>query len=719
MRVSLRMRLGLAAVLVSMAGAVSLGAAAQAGASDRVAGPLSPTAGAYFGASSENHGADLNDAQWQTYVQAREAKIGRHWDVINYFPGWTPPLGGTRVKWMLSQGIIPMISWDSPTTVTDQQITDGAQDAVITAQALSLKSLNAPVFLRFDWEFNGSWFAWDGSHNNDPGTMDGPAKYVAMWRHVHDIFSAVGATNVVWVWTALAVDDPVVDWNHWTNYYPGDDYVDWASVDSYNWADKPGGYPTWTEFAPKLAAFYGDFAGRKPIVVAETAAGEDKGHDKGQWITNMRNALEVQYPDVQAVDWFDINQQNDWRFDTSASSLAAYKAMGADPYFKQPHNLPVMTPTAAAPTTIAAPATTAAATTTDPAPAPSVVVTRDPVAPSGAPTTEPASPLPSAPAPSISPTDTSTASPTTDPVPTNAPPSSPATTDPATPSPTPTTAVPTPTPTPAPTLSTTPPPTTTPSASPTSTTTTAAPTATSKAPTATPTPTATATPTAGGTLSISSSATRGSPKGLSGATVGSSAYVFATFGGAPTKVTFFVDNVLRTGTPYSTDTAAPYDLAGGSSTKANPFNGTALLVGQHTMTALAAYANGTSTAAYAVFTVGAGPSPSLIDAEVSVNANRSSPIAFSGATLKGSVYPFVKISGTVTSVAFYVDDPSAKKAALTTETKAPYDLVAGGTTAAAKPYNTATLSKGEHSLTIVAKVTGVGTINRTALFVVQ
>ena len=42
---------------------------------------------------------------------------------------------------------------------------------------------------------NGNWFAWmEGVNGNQPG------EYVAAWRHVHDIFTAVGATNVSWVW---------------------------------------------------------------------------------------------------------------------------------------------------------------------------------------------------------------------------------------------------------------------------------------------------------------------------------------------------------------------------------------------------------------------------------------------------------------------------------------------------------------------------------------
>ena len=168
-----------------------------------------------------------------------------------------------------------------------------------------------------------------------------------------------------------------------------------------------------------------------------------------------------------------------------------------------------------------------------------------------------------------------------------------------------------------------------------------------------------------------------------------------------------MDNVPATGTPYSTDSVAPYDLVAGSTVStAKPYNATTLSVGQHTITAVGSYASGTSSIS-AVFTVGNGPSASLITGSASSHADRSSSVLLPGATLTGNIYVFASVSGTATSVAFYLDDPSMKKAAANVDTTSPYDLVAGGTTTAAKPYNMATLSKGQHSLTIVAKVTNV------------
>ena len=71
----------------------------------------------------------------------------------------------------------------------------GTHDAYIREFAEDARDWGHPFFLRFNWEMNGNWFPWsEGVNGNQPG------EYVAAWRHVHDIFTEVGATNATWVW---------------------------------------------------------------------------------------------------------------------------------------------------------------------------------------------------------------------------------------------------------------------------------------------------------------------------------------------------------------------------------------------------------------------------------------------------------------------------------------------------------------------------------------
>ena len=44
-----------------------------------------------------------------------------------------------------------------------------------------------PLYLRFAHEMNGGWFPWGVGTNGN-----GPADYVAAWRHIHDIFEQKG-----------------------------------------------------------------------------------------------------------------------------------------------------------------------------------------------------------------------------------------------------------------------------------------------------------------------------------------------------------------------------------------------------------------------------------------------------------------------------------------------------------------------------------------------
>ena len=57
------------------------------------------------------------------------------------------------------------------------------------------------------------------------------AAYVAAWDHIRAIFTAVGATNVSWVWcpTGIGFED-----GRAKPYYPGDNEVDWVCADVYS-----------------------------------------------------------------------------------------------------------------------------------------------------------------------------------------------------------------------------------------------------------------------------------------------------------------------------------------------------------------------------------------------------------------------------------------------------------------------------------------------------
>jgi beta-mannanase len=55
-----------------------------------------------------------------------------------------------------------------------------------------VRTLNLPIAVSFGHEMNGNWYPWGTAHTT-------AAQFVAAWRHIHDLFARVGATNVIWV----------------------------------------------------------------------------------------------------------------------------------------------------------------------------------------------------------------------------------------------------------------------------------------------------------------------------------------------------------------------------------------------------------------------------------------------------------------------------------------------------------------------------------------
>src|SRR5262249_59939423 len=100
-------------------------------------------------------------------------------------------------------GPIPYFHWSPPSSpVTKNEpdfqpkdVTAGTYDSYITSFATAAKNWGHPFFLDFNAEMNGSWSPWGVLANGNTG-----ADFVPAWRHVHDIFSKVGASNVSWVW---------------------------------------------------------------------------------------------------------------------------------------------------------------------------------------------------------------------------------------------------------------------------------------------------------------------------------------------------------------------------------------------------------------------------------------------------------------------------------------------------------------------------------------
>jgi mannan endo-1,4-beta-mannosidase len=62
-----------------------------------------------------------------------------------------------------------------------------------------------------------------------------------------------------------------------------------------------------------------------PVIIGETACAETGG-SKGQWITDAFKKIISDFPRIEALVWFDIKKECDWRIGSSDESLKAFRA---------------------------------------------------------------------------------------------------------------------------------------------------------------------------------------------------------------------------------------------------------------------------------------------------------------------------------------------------------------------------------------------------------
>jgi hypothetical protein len=256
-------------------------------------------------------------------IAATDALAGRAIDIHLQFYGWGNDWT-TQVTSDANGGRLAFVKWQ-PTNIPLDDIISGAQDTTIRARATSVARIARQFFLVWGHEMNGNWYTWSGVLNGSSG-----AKYIAAWRHIHDLFVANGATNVVWTWCPNNASVPNEAWNDAMNYYPGDTYVDWACYDGYNWGTTNA--QSWQTVQQVFGGLYPALVSTgKPIMVGETASAEIGG-DKAGWIDSIIPTLKSNFPSIRGFIWFDINKETDWRFASSPASNAAFVRMATDPY---------------------------------------------------------------------------------------------------------------------------------------------------------------------------------------------------------------------------------------------------------------------------------------------------------------------------------------------------------------------------------------------------
>ena len=268
------------------------------------------------------------------------ALIDRSPAFFSWFIAWANQLDVTAtlpdfaaLDLLADLGITPMVTWEpwDPLAGIDQpffapqRIAGGHFDDYVRYWAENVAAWGKPIYLRVFHELNGTWYPW-GIHND-------PKDIVDAWRYLHMRFRDAGARNVRWVWCL----DATLGDADLRALYPGDAYVDWLGLDVYNWGEvRPD--VGWRSFGEIVGPVYGEVVSiaDKPLMIAETASVEEGG-DKAEWITTAYATLTEAFPKVAAINWFnDVTNGADWRVDTSAPSLEAFRAAIAAPDMQGP-----------------------------------------------------------------------------------------------------------------------------------------------------------------------------------------------------------------------------------------------------------------------------------------------------------------------------------------------------------------------------------------------
>jgi len=277
----------------------------------------------------------LSDLLDDSVLTCLEKKYGTEVSIISFYRAWNYCSIEDDLPWLtdiFSSSRDIMLTWEpwrippDPTNPEDQpgfslnNISSGMYDFYIKSFAASLASFPKTIYLRPMHEMNGFWYPWCGTtnHNN-------PKEYLRAWKHLRRLFAEEGSSNVKWVWSPYASSHPASKENSICSYFPGDDEIDLIAIDGYNWGESTK-WGTWQSFLEIFKDAYDTITSisEKPIIIAETGCTE-LGGSKSEWISEMFSILPSRFERIQAIVWFDINKECDWRISSSESSQHSFR----------------------------------------------------------------------------------------------------------------------------------------------------------------------------------------------------------------------------------------------------------------------------------------------------------------------------------------------------------------------------------------------------------
>ena len=244
---------------------------------------------------------------------ALEQKVGRSFSTIHQRMPWTTPLVNNYSSWGVQTGHTPILSWFARRPVRWSRIAAGGYDAWITQQARNLRT--------------AGWSGYFCFHK-EPEDEGNATDWKAAYARVRQIFSNVGVTNFQWVVCLIASTYRSGSAGPWIPNAPYD-LLGADACNRYRCVGRP-----WKTFGDLFGAAH-DFAvsKNKGLYIIEWGSVEGAAGQKATWVDDARDTIKS-WPEVVGVSYLHENSDCNYKIDTSATALARFRAMGADPYFQ-------------------------------------------------------------------------------------------------------------------------------------------------------------------------------------------------------------------------------------------------------------------------------------------------------------------------------------------------------------------------------------------------
>lgn len=261
-----------------------------------------------------------------------------------HYGSWNPPAGGVLETDLITDlakcRAAVVISWPTSSGRPADAVTgiqSGKYDSVIQNIAGQMERartthLGRRVIWRPFWEMNGSWMPWyAGNFGNDATIVR------QIFQRVVNVGRAAGFQGE-FSWSPQWHGTSSASWNAFSEYYPGDAYVDIVGCSIYNSFTADGN--PWRSFDTLVNFTFGSNTGgiqafaesvNKPLQMDEGSSIEDPADTarKGQWIDDMGTYLAAN-PRWKGVIWFHrapnaAEPTKNYRVDTTTASLTAWR----------------------------------------------------------------------------------------------------------------------------------------------------------------------------------------------------------------------------------------------------------------------------------------------------------------------------------------------------------------------------------------------------------